>query len=147
MGSEIDNLRKSQALVAETLARQVAVLIVSGVTSPKELQKRVPGDLSYEKIRAIMASDECRAAVEEITGPMVQSAKLALKRGMADLVPQTINVVKKHLEDDNLNAVPMVFKALQIEQVDQKSGDTRIIVNLPSGAAEPKEAITIKGDE
>lgn len=115
----------------EALVAQIATMTALGkgyTTIAKEL------DLTHNKTKRLMNSPECREMILRIQNDALKSAKDNIRKGVAVLADQIIETLRKHLEENNLNAIPHALKILGFNENEQSTGDSVINVILPSAA-------------
>lgn len=143
MNSQSHFPKTGEEIAKQSVAVQVATMAVGGATVTniaKQLQMTRP------QIKRILGSDECIAAMQSITREALATAKARIRIGVADLADMVVEVIKSHLEKNNLHAIAPALKVLGIvEEEPEKAKDTNITVVLP-GARKPETIdITPKG--
>lgn len=132
---------KSGEDVAEkALAINIATMAVLGTpvaAMAKQLKK------SQSTIRRLMSSDACISAMQQLSRESLAVAKARIRMGVADLADKVVEVLKTHLDKNNLNAIHPALKVLGfVENETEGPKDASITVILPGGAVQQPINIT-----
>lgn len=128
-------MAKKIDLTAETI-RQIATSSAMGA-SYKDIEAQYL--ISAPRLAKLLRTDEARAIIEGIQEKTERAAVAYLKSKLCDLVDLTIKVIKSNLEEGNLNAVPLVFKALGVESKNEgMSAQQQTIQVILPNAREPQ---------
>lgn len=127
-----------ETVVAEALTRQVATVLLSGI-SVTDCAKQL--SITPAAVRRITASDKYKELVtqtaEEELAPALSKAKAQLAR----LTTKAIKAVEKALDEgsarDALQAATIVLKSVGLHEEKEAQQDTSITVVLPSGIETP----------
>lgn len=131
------NTEKKQFLnVDRGLMKQIAASDLAGFMSKAEIARQF--NLSHHAVAKILKSDEYNLIKDRLSDAVIAPALKQAKISLSALLKQAIKVVKKHLEEDNLEAAKLVFKSMGIGDKEDEKGDTAITVILP-GSEAPKE--------
>ena len=120
--------RPGDEIADEVLAKEVAAYTVSGLT-PRAISEEM--GVPIRRINAALRSDRFRITVEELQGPMLAKARVQLRTRIASIVKKVGDVLEKHLDDNNLQAIPHALKILGIQEQEESKGDTNLTVILP----------------
>lgn len=105
-------------------------------TSVRELSKEF--GYSNVVINRALSTEIAKAIQKEIVESAVTGAVAVVRRELADLVPLTLQAVRAQLEDNSLEAVKIVYRALGMEQQEEKQGNaTQAIQVILPGAQAP----------
>lgn len=127
-------------LVEENLAAKIAAMAVTGMQCKAITAALIKDghELTWRKVHRIMQSEEFKGFIRDYTDESLAMAKATVRSESAKLVKKAMSVLDQHLEDGNLNAVPLVFKVLGVMEPEaEKKVDGNITIVLP-GAEAPK---------
>jgi len=131
------------------LIRTIAIEYASG-KSERELEAEF--QVSRFLIKKALRSEEGKTIQKDLADNAIESARNKLRTGMSELADLATKVIKKELEDGNIQAVAYVYKALAIETQEQGKIDRApsLTVVLP-GAVAPesveKKTIEVESGE
>jgi hypothetical protein len=128
-------MKSGVELTEEMLQKQIAASLASGVALSaiaKEL------GINYNKAKRISNSEMVKRTMLEIAEEAVGVAKHQIKANTAHLVEGIMDTIKHHLNNKNLNAVPIALKILGFEEKEQKDQPSQFTIVLP-GAEAPKD--------
>lgn len=127
---------KSKEIIDEARVKQVAALVIAGI-SHNQISKDM--GISRYFVNKIVNSTMFQQYVSKESEDALASAKSTIKAALTQRVPALIAAIDKHLEEGNLEAVKIAFRALGMEQGESNTAASNITVVLPG--AEPKEVI------
>ncbi len=133
------------AVPRNVLVAKVAQLAATGMGQQKmsvTLSEEMGEPISWRQIKKILDTQECKDIVKEVTDVAVSQGKALAKSEMARLVNKAVKVVEFHLDENNLQAVPILFKAIGVDQQEQQQqGNQSLTVVLPGTAEKPAHEI------
>ena len=139
----IPSIKPAKEIIVEAAAKQIAILIASG-KSVNSIAKELK--ISYNKVKNIMETYHFKKHLLEYQEEFTKMARTKFARGADELVEMALNVVREHLENGNLQAVPMVMKMARMDQAGEDTNkqetDTVIQVVLPSAPEKIKSIET-----
>lgn len=130
-------------MAEEVLAQQIAALVSTG-NNPTIISKQM--GIPRTRVVNIMNSDECKRYIRDIGETAVYQAKLQIKKEVARLAPMIVETIKRHLEDNNLQAIPHALKVLGFSEQEASAKDNEVRVVLDFGQAKDKP-IEVNGIE
>lgn len=131
--------------VTEPFAAKVAALAVTGLGYAKiaeVLTQEMGVTVTWRNVKRAQESSYYKSAMAQLSEGVVAAARTQFRQEAAVLVPLAVKVIKQHLEDGNLNAVPAVMKIVGVETQEKVDNNTQIVVQLPNTG--PSEAPTIE---
>ncbi len=120
--------------VTPEITRQMATRRAVGATL-RDLEQEF--GFSRPVVNRVLSTDMAKAVVKGLIEDAVGSAVIEVRRGMADMATVVTKVLRKHLEDDSLEAVKIVLKGLgmdAVEKTDVKQAQTFTVI-LPGQQA------------
>lgn len=139
---------REKVVIDELLTRQVASLLIK----PDSTTASIASDLniSYTLARKLVNSPAVRGMLKEVGEASLVEAKNRVRKGTADLVELSLEVLKESLEKDrSLEAVKLTFKTLgALDQQEEKDGGiTAINVVLPGSNAKESKIVEIEHED
>lgn len=135
MNSNAHFPKDGEDVAERSLAVKVAIMATNGANRhaiSKELQ------ISDKKVRSILSSDECIAAMQQLTNEALAAAKSRIRIETAKFTDKILKVIDHHLEKNNLNAVYHALNILGMLNKEEQTvkADNKIVVVMP-GAQNP----------
>lgn len=111
--------------------------------------------LNYKHIKAVQDRPEFKALMQKLGEDILATAKQRLKQEASRMVTETMRVIRHHLTNDNLQAVPHVLKILGVESEEKAVGQQNLTIVMPN--TQPEKPVILaesvneiqdsKGDE
>jgi hypothetical protein len=129
-------VKPGEKVADEVLVQQVAALACMGDgynTIARKL-KTTP-----KRVKKMLNSEECKTIIRRVGESALNAALSNIRNRMYDLSNKAMEVLEKHLDDGNLNAVALVLRTIDKEKnLPEQTGDTTINIVMPtSGKPEP----------
>lgn len=136
MGNSDAHFPKSgEQVVEEAISAKVAILAVGG-RKVTQIAKEL--DISPNRVKRILGSDDCIAHMQSIEREALSAAKSRIKVGTAELADLILDAIKTNLRDGNIQAVMPALKILGLAENDNAPAqDNKLIVVMP-GAEDPR---------
>lgn len=136
------------AVERNVLVAKIANLAAMGAGQQKMakiLSEETGQNITWRQIKRVLDSQECKDIIREITDVAISQSKASVRMEMGRLVPKAVKVVEFHLDENNLQAVPILFKAIGVDQQEEgPKGQQNITVVLPGVIEKPAQEITIE---
>lgn len=125
-----------EQVLDQALQVRVATLAFGGM-SKSGISKEL--GISYPKVNKVLQDEETIRCIRKLRDECVEIAKARIKKGAAELADRVVEVIKHHLDNNNLNAVPHALKVLDfgVEEVGSNVGTT-IQVIMPDTGSKPR---------
>lgn len=125
-----------QLVLEQSLQVRIATMAFGGM-SKSAMSKEL--GISAAKVSRIIQDEETIRYVRKLRDECVEIAKARIKKGAAELADRVVEVIKHHLDNNNLNAVPHALKVLDFG-IEESSGDagTNITVIMPDTGPKPR---------
>lgn len=126
---------KGLELLEETKAWKVASMALAGKNQHQIGQEL---GLSWRQVKKHLNSEECKELMRKIKDAYLVEAQNRFKVEGSKLVGEAIEVIRKHLKDGNLQAVPHVMKLVELDkEVPAQAQQTIMQIVMPdTGKAE-----------
>jgi CRISPR/Cas system CSM-associated protein Csm2 small subunit len=128
----------------DLLIQQIAALAIAGTTSILGVSKAL--NISRHQVRRFMADPRYREILDEVAEKELVPAITSMRNKIAKLGDKAIRVLEQHLDEGNLDAAKMVFKAMGLEAQEERQMDTTIQVIMP-GAHDDAKTIEVEVDD
>lgn len=123
-------------VLVQALQVKIATLAFAGMTKAamaKEMK------ISTRRVNTLLQDEETMRQIRKLRDECVETAKVIIKKGAANLAKQVVAVIEHHLDNNNLNAVPHALKILDFGVEEQaKETGTSITVVMPDTGIKPK---------
>jgi hypothetical protein len=126
-----------EVVLSEVIIRQVATASLAPGCTPAKISEQT--GLSVYQVRKVMAREDFKKFLKELTEEALAPAKLKLKHAFSDMADSVITAMHKNLDEGNMEAVKVALKVMGLMDEEKVTGDTTIQVMMPGSQKAVKD--------